>query len=309
MLAGCGQKVEVTEQNFRVVTKDSIQLACTLTRPAGVPYTPLIILIHGSGNDSRQNEYYQMLTSEFCEIGLSVITYDKRGCDSSAGHWLNVPFSYLKDDVLTIVNQFEGDSTISKIGLWGGSEGSNVAVWAATESKAIDFVIAQSFTAMTFAEQNKYVKSKSISRYPNVSQQTKDDLLQLQDLLYTYVRTGQGYQNYLNAFNRFSHEEWFTEILGNPVSENGQWSHWYKTKMDIPNSVYVAALTIPALFIWGEEDQLIDVAKSMEIVRSANQNLQIEVNIIRDADHSLYAGGRRPEHLEMMKEWLTSQLK
>ncbi len=192
ILYSCGQGVQTTQQNFKITTKDSIDLAIKLTKPVVLNKSPLIILVHGSGNDNRQNEYYKLLTKEFCGIGLSVITYDKRGCDSSTGDWLTVPFSYLKDDVLTIVSQFTKDTTISKIGLWGGSEGSNVAVWAASENKDIDFVIAQSFTAMTFAEQNKYVKSQTIKQYSNVSQQKIDNLLKLQDLLNEFVRTGNG---------------------------------------------------------------------------------------------------------------------
>lgn len=304
MLCSCGQGVQTTQHNFKITTKDSIHLALTLTKPVGLKKSPLIILVHGSGNDNRQNEYYKLLTKEFCSIGFSVIAYDKRGCDSSTGNWLTVPFSYLKDDVLSIVNQFTKDTTISKIGLWGGSEGSNVAVWAASENKDIDFVIAQSFTAMTFAEQNKYVKSQNIKRYSNVSQQKIDDLLKLQDLLNEFVRTGKRYNDYIKLFNIFRNEDWFTEILGQPVSENGQWSKWYKTKLDINSTEFTKNLTVPSLFIWGQNDQLIEVGKSMTLVKSSNQGNNLQFKIFDNADHSLYAGGRKPEHLKYMKEWL-----
>lgn len=305
ILCSCGQGVQTTQQNFKISTKDSIDLAITLTKPVGLNKSPLIILVHGSGNDNRQNEYYKLLTKEFCGIGLSVITYDKRGCDSSTGNWLTVPFSYLKDDVLSIVSQFTRDTTISKIGLWGGSEGSNVAVWAASENKDIDFVIAQSFTAMTFAEQNKFVKSQSIKRYANVSQQKICDLLKLQDLLNEFVRTGNGYSNYINSFNSFRHEEWFTEILGQPVSENGQWRKWYRTKLDINSTVFTKNLTVPSLFIWGQNDQLIEVDKSMQLVKSSNQGNNLYFKIFENANHSLYTGSNKPVHLKYMREWLT----
>lgn len=305
ILYRCGQGVQTTQQNFKITTKDSIDIAITLTKPTGLNKSPLIILVHGSGNDNRQNEYYKLLTKEFCGIGLSVITYDKRGCDSSTGNWLAVPFSYLKDDVLSIVSQFTKDTTISKIGLWGGSEGSNVAVWAASENKDIDFVIAQSFTAMTFAEQNKYVKSQNIKRYSNVSQQKIDDLLKLQELLNEFVRTGNGYNNYINSFNSFRHEEWFAEILGQPVSQNGQWSKWYRTKLDINSTEFTKNLTVPSLFIWGQNDQLIEVDKSMTLVMSSNQGNNLYFKIFVNANHGLYTGGRKPVHLKYMKEWLT----
>jgi len=306
VLCGCGQGVKTTQQNFKIITQDSVKLAITLTKPVGLKNSPLIILVHGSGNDNRQNEYYKLLTKEFCSIGFSVITYDKRGCDSSTGNWLTVPFSYLKDDVLSIVNHFTSDTTISKIGLWGGSEGSNIVVWAASENKEVDFVIAQSFTAMTFAEQNKFVKSQSIKMFSNVSQQKMDDLLKLQNLLNEFVRTGNGYSDYINLFNSFRNEEWFAEILGQPVNENGQWAKWYKTKLDINSTEFTKNLRVPTLFIWGQSDQLIEVNKSMTLVKSSNQSTNLQFKIFDNANHSLYAGGSKPVHLKYMKQWLTN---
>lgn len=301
----CEKNIKSTLQEYSFLTKDSISLAGTLTRPLEATKSPLIVLVHGSGNDGRENEYYKLLTKEFCNIGYSVFTYDKRGCNASTGSWLTVPFYYLKDDVLTIVKEFDKDTTITKIGLWGGSEGSNVAVWAASESDDIDFVIAQSFTAMTFAEQNKFVKQTRIKNYPNTGEQKIKDLLDLQDLLYHYVRTGEGYDKYISAFNNFRNEEWFMDVLNQPVTENSQWSKWYKTKLDIKSSSFLDSIHIPVLFVWGQNDELIDVNKSMGILKSKRESDNITYKVFDNADHSLYAGGRRPIHLRFMKEWLT----
>lgn len=304
MLVSCGHKVKTTSTDLKLSTADSVQLAITLTKPNGAKKTPLIVLIHGSGNDSRANPYYKMLTNEFCSIGFSVITYDKRGCDSSTGNWLTAPFSYLKDDVITIINNFSKDTSITQIGLWGGSEGSNVAVWAASESKIIDFVIAQSFTSMTFADQNKFVKLNRVKNYSMVTEQKINELLKLQDLLYDFVRTRNGYTEYLNSFNSFRNESWFTDILGEPVSEQGLWSKWYKTKLDINSTEFIKNINIPVLFVWGQNDQLIDVNKSLQMAKSVKQDNNLIFKIFDNADHSLYAGGTKPIHLKFMKEWL-----
>lgn len=294
--------------DFKLSTTDSVQLAITLTKPDGAKKTPLIILIHGSDNDSRENSYYKMLTNEFCSIGFSVITYDKRGCDSSTSNWLAVPFSYLKDDVITIISNFSKDTSISKIGLWGGSEGSNVAVWAASESKKIDFVIAQSFTSMTFADQNKFVKLNRVKSYSNVTEQKINELLRLQDLLYDFVRTRNGYIEYINSFNSFRNESWFADILGEPVSENGLWTKWYSTKLDINSTEFIKNINIPILFVWGQNDELIDVNKSLQMAKSVKQDTSFIFKVFDNADHSLYAGGSRPVHLKYMKEWLRTHV-
>ena len=304
LFMSCEQNIQTTSQEHSFLTKDSISLAGTLTRPIEATKNPLIILVHGSGNDSRENEYYKLLAKEFCNIGYSVFTYDKRGCNASTGSWLTVPFYYLKDDVLTIVKEFDKDTTITKIGLWGGSEGSNVAIWASSESSDIDFVIAQSFTAMTFAEQNKFVKQTRIRNYPNTSEQKIKELLDLQDLLYEYVRTGNNYDKYISAFNNLSNEPWFSDILNQPVTENSQWSRWYKSKLDIQSSTFLNGIHIPVLFVWGQNDELIDVNRSMSILKMTTESDNITYKVFENADHSLYSGGRKPIHLRFMKEWL-----
>lgn len=308
MLISCGQKVSTTSTNIKLTTTDSVHLAITLTKPEDIIKTPLIILIHGSGNDSRENPYYKMLTDEFCSIGFSVITYDKRGCDSSTGNWLSVPFSFLKDDVITIVNHFSKDTAITQIGLWGGSEGSNIAVWTASENKEIDFVIAQSFTSMSFAEQNKFATLTRIKNYSNVSEQKLNELMKLQDLLFAFVRTGSGYNEYMNTFNSFRNEEWFSDILNEPVTKNGLWSKWYKTKIDINSSEFIKDINIPILFIWGQNDELIDVNKSLQLAKSVKQDSHLMFKIFERADHSLYAGGNKPVHLKYLKEWLKNKV-
>lgn len=307
LFASCQRDKKTISKDYSFFTSDGIKLVGSLKRPISEKKSPLIILIHGSGNDSRENEYYKLLTKEFCNIGYAVFSYDKRGCNASTGSWLSVPFSYLKDDVLTIVMEFSKDSTFTKIGLWGGSEGSNIAIWAAAESKDIDFVIAQSFTPMTFAEQNKFVKQTRINNYPNTSKQKIKELMDLQDLLYEYVRTGNGYDKYIAAFNNLRNEPWFSDILNEPVTENGQWSKWYKTKLDIESSKFIDSISIPVLFVWGQNDVLIDVQRSVNILKLAKQNANIK--IFENANHSLYAGGRKPVHLQFIKDWLSDLYK
>lgn len=72
----CEKNIKSTLQEYSFLTKDSISLVGTLTRPLEATKSPLIVLVHGSGNDGRENEYYKLLTKEFCNIGYSVFTYD-----------------------------------------------------------------------------------------------------------------------------------------------------------------------------------------------------------------------------------------
>lgn len=58
------------------------------------------------------------------------------------------------------------------------------------------------------------------------------------------------------------------------------------------------------MFIWGQYDALIEVNKSKEMAMSIKQDSNFQFKIFDNADHSLYAGSRKPVHLKYMKDWL-----
>jgi dipeptidyl aminopeptidase/acylaminoacyl peptidase len=149
LCAACGyQQEEVT------FSSASARLSGTLYLPSGKGPHPALIFVHGSGSDSR--EQYRFYGDIFARRGVAVLVYDKRGVGSSTGDWRRSPFSTLIDDTLAGVSFLRGHHAIdgTKVGVWGGSEGAIVAASAASRDPGIAFVVMQSATGVTFAEQN-----------------------------------------------------------------------------------------------------------------------------------------------------------
>ena len=294
----------VTEEII-IKTNDGISLVGTITKPASFKQTSLIILIHGSGDDTRENEYYRLLTRKFNESGYSVLTYDKRGSGASTGSWIDVPFPALKDDVLSIVKELTNDTSFNKIGLWGGSEGSCIALWAASESSNISFVMAQSFTSVSFAEQNKYQTHLAIKALSNNNSRDINTRMHVQELVHHYALTGDGYERYVAAINALRQKPWFAQSLGEPMSASNKWWGWYKTKMSIVPIHFLQKVQVPVLFVWGELDELVPVKASLELVREKGKGKNVEYEVFKGANHSLYTNnGREPVHIQAMKQWL-----
>jgi dipeptidyl aminopeptidase/acylaminoacyl peptidase len=233
-----------------------------------------------------------------------VLVYDKRGSGQSSGNWIESPFSTLKDDVLSIIELVKEDSSIGKIGLWGGSEGSCIALWAAAESDLVSFIIAQSFTATSFADQNRYQTRLSTQSIVNNNKELIKARMKVQELVYNYARTGKGYDKYVESVNALRRNPWFTQILGEAMRRDDKWWSWYKTKMDIKPIAFLKKVNAPVLFIWGELDKLVPVEQSYRLVIAQAKGKEIKTIIFKGANHSLYNNTAEPVHLKVMQDWL-----
>jgi dipeptidyl aminopeptidase/acylaminoacyl peptidase len=92
------------------------------------------------------------------------------------------------------------------------------------------------------------------------------------------------------------------------MSADNKWWGWYRTKMDVVPIRFLQAVNVPVLFVWGESDELVPVNTSYDLVKEKGKEKKVEYKIFRNADHSLYNGGAKPVHIELMQEWLTKNL-
>ncbi len=84
-----------------------------------------VILIPGSGEQTRYSPYYISFGYLLAKNGFGVLLYDKRGTGSSGGSWLTASLNDLADDAVAGLNYLESrkDLNISEIGFLGTSQG------------------------------------------------------------------------------------------------------------------------------------------------------------------------------------------
>ncbi|MBK7600288.1 MAG: alpha/beta hydrolase [Acidobacteria bacterium] len=172
-----------------------IVLAGTIYLPPSEGRHPVVIFIHGSGDDSR--EQYRFYANLLAKKGIAALIYDKRGVGASSGSWKLSPFGALADDALAGVHFLKNHPAIDakRIGAWGGSEGAIIAPWIASRSSDVAFVIMQSATGVTFAQQNRYQNERQIRSATNSEENIAQGLAIIK-LQSDYARTGTGWQAY-----------------------------------------------------------------------------------------------------------------
>jgi len=123
----------------------------TLTIPADVKVSPVVIIIAGSGPTDRdcnsplgvQTNAYKMLAESLAENGISTLRFDKRGIRKSQSAMTSesdLRFETYINDVVSWISKLKADNRFSKIILLGHSEGSLIGIVAAEQADIAAFI-------------------------------------------------------------------------------------------------------------------------------------------------------------------------
>jgi acetyl esterase/lipase len=130
-------------ENDVVFGNGDVTLSGSLYIPRGGGLHPAIVMLHGSGPETRwgANRFW---ADYFGRRGIAVLIYDKRGSGKSTGDWKTVDFNALAGDALAAVGFLQHQAGIDpkKIGIHGHSQGASIAPLIASQSKSVAFVLA-----------------------------------------------------------------------------------------------------------------------------------------------------------------------
>ena len=146
-------------------TNGEVKLAGTLMIPNGQGPHPAVILMHGSGPETRAG--YRVNANYFIRQGLAVLNYDKRGAGASIGGHPRDSYEALARDALAGLAYLQSRPEIdtTQIGLWGQSEGGWTAPLAASLSDDVAFLIVISGGGVTPKEQGYFEDTSRSAGY------------------------------------------------------------------------------------------------------------------------------------------------
>jgi pimeloyl-ACP methyl ester carboxylesterase len=130
------------------IRNGSHELAGTLTIPKKAGKYPAMIMVTGSGPQTRDEDIFgfkifKIIAEHLTNSGIAVLRYDDRGVGYSSGDYTNATTQDFSEDILAaylfLLN--EKDIDVKKIGVLGHSEGSTAALMAASKEKDFKFVV------------------------------------------------------------------------------------------------------------------------------------------------------------------------
>ena len=159
-----------------------------------------------------------------------------------------------------------------------------------------------------------------------MSDRDVDEASALRRLVWNYLATGAGYEKTKSEIERAKVKHWYPALHGQQDHLIGSFeraktersNNWFKTEMNYDPIATLRKLKVPALFLFGADDQLVPASKSAEIIRqtlTVSGHHDFTMKIFPGADHGLYvhdaAGPMRlaPGYEETMRDWVLKRVR
>lgn len=306
----------------------NVTLAGTLVIPDGPRHNPAVVLFHGSGPQQRD-----LFTARwFAKHGVAALAYDKRGVGESTGNFRTVPFMELCGDGLAAIEYLKSrrDIDTKHIGVWGLSQGGWLGPLAASSSSDVAFVIAVSGPAVSPGEQMIFYYANEL-RARGLPESDVQEASLMRRNIWNYLATGNDYENAKSELNRARTKRWYNEVknqddrlfepLPSPAEINRpdyRYTRWFKKEINYNPVPALEALHVPALFLFGDEDRLVNVGETVAVLRRVLKESgyrDFTIDVFHHVGHDMHvtagekAGIVDPEYLDAMQTWLATRIR
>ncbi|KYK27548.1 MAG: hypothetical protein AYK19_06720 [Theionarchaea archaeon DG-70-1] len=265
-----GTKVTLYREEDVTFRNKEVTLSGTLALPVTEGPHPAVVLIHGSGAESREG--YHFLADHLARHGIAALRYDKRGTGTSTGDWHYSTLKDLAEDTLAGVHLLQTHKDIhpEKIGLLGTSQGAWIAPIAASRSQDVAFTVFISGAAVSPKKQELYRVEHEL-HYLGFSP-FQVDLRVLGYRLQLFIA---------KIFQKIQKVLPVSKILPKDIVF-ALYLDW-----DFDVTPYLKKVTCPVLAVYGELDKTVPVQKSAAILEKALENHDFTMKIFPKGNHAL----------------------
>ena len=264
-----------------------VRLSGTVYVPRrGGPH-PAAVLVHGSGPEGRWAMAY--VADALARQGVVALAYDKRGVGESTGDWRTATLQDLARDARAGVHLLaqRADVDPSRLGVYGHSQGAEIAPEIARENPEVRWVVAADGPVGPQYRQDLFrVDTLLAKRYAG------PELVQAERLYAEFVdvaRTGAPHERLRADMVKAAGAPWLA-ALAIPDDDSWIW-RWYAAVGNYDNSGAWAAVKVPVMLLFGQNDELVPPERSIaETTRLLNEhgNRAVTVRIFPGADHTLH---------------------
>jgi pimeloyl-ACP methyl ester carboxylesterase len=240
----------------------AVTLAGTLCLPRSSGRHPAVVLLQGSGSETRWGTN-RFIADRFARFGIAALVYDKRGSGSSTGDWKSSSYDDLANDALAAIDLLASRQDIDpkRIGLHGHSEGGIIAPIAAAHApEKVAFIIAEDTVAGRVRDQDVYRTSHAIKEAGFTDDEIKRAMAMY--MLMLDVACGTKPYGELEAASQSVQATRWYQWLGIPPENSYLWS-WYPKICNLDTLVFWKQVHVPVLLVYGEHDQLVPVDESL----------------------------------------------
>lgn len=302
-----------TVESHRRISTGGIELAATLTVPAGPGPHPAIVLLSGSGPSTRQN--LRKFSDPLNVAGFATLVYDKRGSGESSGSWTTASFDDNVNDAKAAVATLMADARIDRqlVGVWGVSQAGWFIPALAAHTPDLAFAIVLTGGGATPREVEMFMHEAALDR-AGVTSAQRAQARRLLSAYFSWLASGVNRAGVVELMAQARSEPWYRAIRLDEVmpsdANRPRWE-WVAKYDPMP---FIENMTLPTLVVLGGADQMGSTALAAErwragLGRAGNQRASVVV--IEGMGHAAtigemheQAGAAMPEYTAVVSAFL-----
>lgn len=323
-----------------------VTLAGTLSLPAGDGPHPAMVLISGSGAQTRDEELFgfkpfAILADALTKSGVAVLRYDDRGIGGSSAGAEGDTSETFAGDVSAAMSYLatRKDIDAAKIGLLGHSEGGIIAPMVAVETGKPAFLVLLAGPGISGREllveqvgaiaRSGGADDATVQAQMDQEKRVLDAVLSgvgLEEMKAEFVKEVRAQAEQLPADQKQTLgdlDKWAEETVNAQLATlQGAWMQFFLTHDPAET---LSKVTVPVLALFGEKDTQVPPSANVEPLKAALKkagNQDVTVTIIPGANHLFQAAqtGSPNEYQTLPKEfapgvvdaivnWVTARVK
>lgn len=304
-----GRRAPLVERDVTIVNGD-VRLAGTLVLPPGPGPHPAVVILSGSGPETRRIPRY--VGDLLAWHGVAVLVTDKRGSGGSTGTWQGLTHAAWAADVAAQLDLLrhrpEVDST--RLGLFGNSESGFVIPWVALRRPDVRFLVCRVCPGLPGPTVLVDIQ-RGILRREGMAEADVELAMGLYERMMRFALERTDYDSLAAYAARLDDRPWRARYAPRtiPARDAPYWDTYRGILGEDPRQAY-ARLRIPVLVILGERDDRLLIARHRAAFESlARRGLPLTLWVIPEASHGLMLGpgnsaGYPPGFHERLVHWV-----
>ncbi len=299
-------------------SQDGISLAGTLTIPPSPGLHPAVILLTGSGAQTRDEDVFGFkvfatLADTLTRAGMAVLRFDDRGMGGSTGSLRDATTLDYADDARSafeFLSSFPGIDR-SRIGILGHSEGGVAGALAASEQPGIAFLVLMAGPAVR-GDTLILGQVETLARTAGLTAAEIQDQLSLQRRVFDAVRADSGWDSLrlriLREGKRRSSGD--DSLLAAQVDRQlrAVRTPWFRCFIDLDPAEALRTLSIPLLALFGEKDVQVPPVTNRPVLEALQRDHgkgNLTIAVVPGANHLFQAAqtGLPAEYAKVKKEF------
>ncbi|HTM97733.1 MAG TPA: alpha/beta hydrolase, partial [Pedobacter sp.] len=255
---------EVSFKNDTTVLKGDLYL------PIAKGSHPVVVFAHGSGATTRGVGFF---TTYFLQLGIGVLTFDKRGAGASAGDWETASFETLANDICAGIDFLKTQVGVNpkKIGLLGNSQGGWVGSIAAAKTKSLAFLLMRVGAGESVLETISHEYRGSLLA-DGFSNSEVDEIIPMYQKHWLAAASGKTWDEGNEILKSYANNSWYKKVFPQErlkSSGSEKWWTWLKANLKYDSYSYLRNIKTPTLWLMAEKDWNVNSQKSYPRIKEA----------------------------------------